>query len=95
MQISVRHGKGKPGTSGEVARLVQEEFIPTIKKIPGFVAYYVVDIGDDRLLTISIFETEEGEVEAIRLAQAMVRERLADLTAAPVEVMSGKVVAQA
>jgi len=45
MHATVRRYEGV-SDPGEVERLVNEDFLPIIRKIEGFVAYYVIDGGD-------------------------------------------------
>ncbi len=46
--------------SAELARRVQDEFVPMVPEIPGFVAYYVVDAGDGELASITIAKTRQA-----------------------------------
>ena len=48
--------------SKEAARRVQEEFIPLISKLPGFISYYWVDEGDNVMEKLL-----PGKVEGRRL----------------------------
>ena len=45
MYATVRRYEGVTDTR-EVARIVNEYFVPAIREIPGFVDYYLVDGGD-------------------------------------------------
>ena len=49
-------------------------FLPDQKTIPGFVSYYFVDVGEagGRMISMSVFETEEGSAESNRRAAAWV-----------------------
>lgn len=55
MYATVRRYEGVTDP-GEVARLVNEGFLPIIREIPGFVDYYFVDAGDGVMISTSIFE---------------------------------------
>jgi len=46
-----------PGTVEEFIQQVQRGLVPIINRIPGFKAYYLVDIGDNEVAVISMFET--------------------------------------
>ena len=46
-----------PGTVEEFIQQVQSGLVPIINRIPGFKAYYLVDIGDNEMAVISMFET--------------------------------------
>jgi hypothetical protein len=55
MYATVRRYEGVTDPS-EVARLVNEGFLPIIREIEGFVDYYVVDGGNGVMVSTSIFE---------------------------------------
>jgi len=58
----------------EIIRLVAETFLPEQKTIPGFISYYFVDVGDagGRMISLSVFASEEGAAESNRRAAAWV-----------------------
>jgi hypothetical protein len=45
MYVAVRRYEGITD-SHKVAQLVEEDYVPIISEMPGFVAYYCVDAGD-------------------------------------------------
>lgn len=49
---------------------VEGEIIPRFCRIPGFLAYYLLRATDDRIVTITFFDSPEGA----RQSTAMVRE---------------------
>jgi hypothetical protein len=49
-------------------RQMQDEFLPIIRQIPGFRGYYVVNIDDRELITLSLCDTPEGLAESARCA---------------------------
>jgi|SRR3712207_2694325 len=53
----------------EVVRRVQQELVPVYSKIRGFVAYYLVDMGNREISTVSIFESRDGAEESTRIAK--------------------------
>jgi hypothetical protein len=89
MHISIR--KYKTDSAPAVTRLVNEQFVSLIDKIPGFLAYYLVDTGEGVLAAISIFETKEGAEESNRVAAGWVKEGLSVLLGRP-EITAGEVV---
>ena len=91
MYASVRIAKAKPGMMAETIKKVNEGFVPIISQVPGFVTYYLVDIGNDQAVTVSVFNDKAGAEESGRRAQAWVTENLAPLMAGPLEVMVGEV----
>jgi hypothetical protein len=58
----------------ELNRQVTETFLPQMKDIPGFIGYYFIDVGENggRMVSISLFENEEGTLESNRRAAAWV-----------------------
>jgi hypothetical protein len=49
-------------------RQIHDEFIPIIQKIPGFRGYYVLNVDNRELMTLSFCDTAEGSVESSRCA---------------------------
>jgi hypothetical protein len=64
MYATVRRYEGV-SDPGDAARRVNEGFVPFISEIPGFVAYYWVDAGDNVMVSTSVFEdeTRRGGIE--------------------------------
>ena len=56
MYASIRRYVVHPGSIDEIARQVNKGFLPIIRDIPGFVAYYVVDARHGTGISFSIFE---------------------------------------
>ena len=81
--------------SKEAARRVQEEFIPLLTKIPGFISYYWVDEGDNVMVSVSVFATREAEEESNRIAADFVKQHIAPLLPKPPQITAGQVVARA
>jgi hypothetical protein len=68
-------------------------FIPLVRDMPGFVAYQVMDPGDTTLITVTVFETEDGGRECNRRATEWADEFLGDLVTGPPRIMTGPLVA--
>jgi hypothetical protein len=77
----------------EDARRVSDEFVPLLKDMPGFVAYYEIDAGNGVMATISVFEDRAGGEAANERAAEWVQENVASLAPNPPEVTAGEVVA--
>ncbi|MFF5205819.1 hypothetical protein [Streptosporangium sp. NPDC000396] len=77
----------------EAGRLVSEGFVPLMRQVPGFVAYYWVDAGGGVMVSTSVFEDQAGAEESIERAADFVRERLTSLLPNPPQIMAGEVVA--
>jgi hypothetical protein len=77
----------------EVARQVEEHFLPIISEMPGFVAYYVVDAGDGVMVSTTVFEHQAAEEESSWRAGQFVAEHIAPLSPNPPLITAGDVVA--
>ena len=73
----------------ELARRVQDGFVPLMRQIPGFKAYYLLDGGPDVLITISIFDSVEEALASNEHAAAWVRDNVLEFTKGMPEVMVG------
>jgi hypothetical protein len=78
--------------TAEMAKRVQEEFLPLVRDVPGFVGYYVVDAGDGRVASITVAEDQAGIEESSKRAASWVRERLAELVTSGPDVLAGDTV---
>ena len=91
MYASVRNYKVDPAALDEVLRRVDAEFVPKIRREPGFVAYQCVDSGEDELATVSVFHDFEGAERSVELAAEFVKDRLPDVEIARLAATSGSV----
>lgn len=91
MHAALRRMRCAPGQAGEVARLIKEEYLPQLASVPGVVSYTLVHPSQDEITSVGVFLTQEGAAQANALAQTWVKERLADLGAAPLEALEGDV----
>jgi hypothetical protein len=91
--LVIRHYRLAPGAAvAEVVRRTEQDFVPILRQIAGFVEYYNVDLGNGEGATISVFSSQTGAEESTAQAATWVRANLADLFAGPPEVMQGAVV---
>jgi len=63
-----------PGTVEEFTQQVQSGLVPIINQIPGFKAYYLVDIGDNQVAVISMFETLADAKASAKKTMAWINE---------------------
>ena len=91
MYAVVRRYEGVTDTQ-KVARIVNEGFVPLISEMPGFVAYYWVDVGDDVIVTTSVFEHKDAEEQSTFRAGEFIAEHLAPFYPNPPQVTAGEVV---
>ena len=79
----------------EAGRLVAEGFVPLIRGMRGFVAYYWFDAGDGVMCSTSIFEDRSHEEASNEKAAGWVHENLSEVLPNPPTITAGHVVAQA
>lgn len=89
MYASIRRYKTTPGGAAELARRVNQGFVPMISTAPGFVAYYVVDAGNDVVASVSVFQDQAGVDESNRMAADWVKENIAALVVGAPEITAG------
>ena len=80
-----------PGTGEEFLQRVQAGFVPIISRMPGFISYDALQIGNDRIVSISVFDTPVGVIESTPRALQWVQENIAGLLQGMPEVMAGQV----
>jgi oxalate decarboxylase/phosphoglucose isomerase-like protein (cupin superfamily) len=93
MYASVRLTQAKPGTVEEIGQRVTDDFVAIVSRIPGFVGYYVINVGGDKLVTVSIFEDDKGARASIQASHDWVSENITEWLAQPLEIMEGRVIA--
>ena len=94
MWATVRRYEGVKD-SDEVAKRVQEGFVPLISEHRGFVAYYYVDDAEEGVVfSTSVFEDQADEEDSNRLAADWVKANIAELLPNPPTVTAGLVRAQ-
>jgi len=92
MYVAVRRYEGVSDPQ-RVAQLVEEDFLPIISEMPGFVAYYCVDAGDGVMVSTSVFEHKDAEEQSTFRAGEFVVKDLGSLAPNPPQVTAGEVVA--
>ena len=75
--------------STELTRRVQDEFVPMVRDVPGFMGYYLVDAGDGRVASITVCDDREGVEESTARASDWVRNRLSSLITSGPDVLMG------
>lgn len=94
MYAAVRRYEGVTDPA-EAGRLVNEGFVPLMRQVSGFVAYYWVDAGDGVMVSTSVFQDLASAEGSISKAADFVRDNLASLLPHPPQVMAGEVLASA
>jgi hypothetical protein len=91
MHATLRRLHCAPGKAPDVARLIEAEYVPQLQDVEGVVSYTLVDVGDDEISSLGVFESEPAATTANDLAVAWAKERLASLGAAPLDASQGVV----
>ena len=91
MYVAVRRYEGVTDPQ-RVAKVAQEDFVPIISELPGFVAHYTLDAGDGVMVGISVFEHKDAEEQSTYRAGELVGEHLEPLLPNPPQVTAGEVV---
>ena len=80
-----------PGTGEEFLYRVQAGFVPLVSRMPGFIAYDALQVGNDQIVSISVFDTPVGVIESTPHALQWLRENIAEFLQGVPEVMAGQV----
>lgn len=91
MYAAIRRYSIKPQFIQEVMQRIQGEFLHIISREPGFTAYYALRVGNDEVLTISVFETQAGAEGSTPLAFEWVNKNLAGFIQGVPQTTVGKV----
>jgi hypothetical protein len=75
MYVAVRRYEGVTDPQ-RVAQVAEEDFVPIISELPGFVAHYTLDAGDGVMVGISVFEHKDSEEQSTYRAGELVGEHL-------------------
>ena len=76
----------------DVARMVNEDFLPVLERMPGFLSYYCVAADNGTWATVSIFDTDPQTEESNRLAAEFVQHSDMISLVRRVELITGEVV---
>ena len=87
----IRHYHFDKKDSAEIDRLIQEQFVPLIRKGKGFVRYYWLDTGDGEGASFGVFKNREGADESVSLAAEFVRTKMAQLLTQKPEIIEGPI----
>ena len=88
MYTAIRRLKVQPGVFDEVVQRDESGLVPILRSVPGFVAFDLVQIGEDEGVSISVFETQEQAEEANRKAAQWVTQNIVPLVAGPAEIVA-------
>ena len=66
------------GTFDQLTGIAEKGILPMFAREPGFVNYGLVDAGDHKVISISIWETREMAQKSAVVAASWVKENLSD-----------------
>jgi heme-degrading monooxygenase HmoA len=89
MFTSIRKYNVRRGSAEELARRVQESFVPLMRQMQGFRGYYLLDGGPDVLITISMFDSADEAFVSNEISANWVRNNVLEFTKGLPEVMVG------
>ena len=69
----------KPGTADEVIRRAEAGAFPFYRSQPGFVAYGLVKRGEDSVISISVWQSEEQATAAVQANLSRVRDYIGEM----------------
>jgi hypothetical protein len=83
------------GSVDDAARYAEKWFVPLVRGVTGFVAYYLMTAEPGVLATVGVFETKEAADTAGRVAHEWFGQEWGAFRPLPPEVIAGEVVAPA
>ena len=87
----IRHYHFDKKNSAEIDRLIQEQFVPIMRKAKGFARYYWLDTGNGEGASFGVFKDKAGADESVTLAAEFVRTKMAQLLRQKPEVIEGSI----
>ena len=96
MYTSVRKYLVDADRIDDLMHSVDEKFAPRLEEMPGFVAYQVIDAGEDRVgkgivFSITICHDPEAAERSVEMAAEFVNAELGDMEVERVEAAGGNV----
>ncbi len=94
MFAAIRYYQADPPSIDEVFRRVQEDFVPLIRDMRGFVSYFILvpSEREEDIVSVSVFEDQQSAEESNRKAAEWVVQNLGELLRPSPEFASGQVV---
>jgi len=87
----VRRFKLARGSAAEIARRVNESFVPLLQKLPGFREYYLLEGGPDVLVSIRVFDSADEALASNEIAANWMRDNVLEFVKGMPEIMAGNV----
>ncbi len=78
----------------ELTSKVNENLVPELNKLPGFMGYYLIDAGNGVFTSLGLFETPEQGVESSKFVATWIREeKLDSIVPNEPKITTGRVIA--
>jgi hypothetical protein len=91
MYASFRRYRMGAGSMDDAMHLADTELADRLSEEPGFVDYQAVAIGDDMIVSMTVFEDEEQCLASNDMAAVFVREHLGAFQIERLEALGGEV----
>ena len=94
MFAAIRYYRAEPPSIDEVVRRVQEDFVPLIRDMQGFISYFILvpSEREEDIVSVSVFEDQQSAEESNSKAAEWVAQNLGELLRPSPEFASGQVV---
>jgi hypothetical protein len=80
------------GSIGDVTQRVNDSFVPLLRDLPGFNRYYLLDGGQDTLISIRVFDTADEALTSNEIAAEWMRDNVMEFVKGMPDVMAGDVI---
>jgi hypothetical protein len=80
------------GSFDEVTRRVNDGFVPLIRDLPDFRNYYLLDGGQDTIVSIRVFDSADEALASNETAAEWMRDNVMEFVRGMPEVMVGTVI---
>jgi hypothetical protein len=80
------------GSFGDVTQRVKDGFVPLLRDLPGFNEYYLLDGGQDTLISIRVFDSADQALASNEIAAEWMRDNVLQFVKGMPEVMAGNVI---
>jgi hypothetical protein len=95
MNMTLRHHRVPANQLGEVTRRIDTDWIERMRRLPGFVSAYAVQLGDEQLTLVTAFVDETTSEKGKEASVAWVSQRLMDLDVEFQDAAEGPVLSHA
>jgi len=91
MHTTIRRYRVKLNEADKAIRLTEQELVPIISRVHGFVSYQAVEMGTQAIVAIGVYRDRKAAEEADAATEHWSASRLASLLEGPPKVTLGEV----